>query len=345
MRVTVPSAALAIHTDPPPPTTALGLLPTAYWAVMCPLSGSISPMWSSAMPGRPSSPSTRMSPNASRPAIRNAAAPNSSCRVRGGGCAPRLGLVRPGQVERRVVGEDRVVQVLQLGARLDPDLVDERVPRVAVGLERLRLAAGAIQREHPLGVQVLAQRIRSDERVELPDHVGVAALREIGVDRALRRTHAQLLEPADLGGRERLVGEVGERISVPERERVARARLAHQPLEAHGVDVALGQLQLVAAAVGHDSNAVAVEDASEMRHVVLHHLRGARRQLVTPQALGETIRRHRPARLQGEHREYRPLLAGAQLDGAIPEANLERPQQPHDHRGATLVGAVTRVNH
>ena len=174
-------------------------------------------------------------------------------------------------------------------------------------------------------MQVLAQRIRGDERVELADHLGVAAGLEVGVDRALRRPHAQLLEPADLGGRERLVGEVGERVAVPERERVARARLAHQPLEAHGVDVALGQLQLVAAAVGHDSNAVAVEDASEMRHVVLHHLRRARRQLVTPQALGEPVRRHRPARLQGEHREYRPLLAGAQLDGPVPEANLERP--------------------
>jgi hypothetical protein len=46
--------------------------------------------------------------------------------------------------------------------------------------------------------------------------------------------------------------------------------------------VALGQLQLVVAAVGHDSNAVAVEDASEMRHVELHHLRGARRQLRRP---------------------------------------------------------------
>jgi hypothetical protein len=112
---------------------------------------------------------------------------------------------------------------------------------------------------------------------------------------------------------------------VPERERVAWARLSHQPLEAHGVDVALGELQLVTAAVGHDSNAVAVEDAPKMRHVVLHHLRCARRQLVAPQALREPVRRHRPARLEGEHREYGPLLAGAQRDGPIPEANLERP--------------------
>ena len=62
-----------------------------------------------------------------------------------------------------------------------------------------------------------------------------------------------------------------------------------------------------------------------MRHVVLHHLRRARRQLVTPQALREPVRRDRPARLQGEHREDGPLLAGAKLDGPIPEANLERP--------------------
>ncbi len=114
-------------------------------------------------------------------------------------------------------------------------------------------------------------------------------------------------------------------------------RFVEQALEAHGVDIAVGQLQLVAAAVGHDPDAVPVERAPQVRDVELHHLRGARRRRLAPQPLGEPIRRHRPALLEREHREYRPLLAGAQLDGPVLEANLERPQEPHVHRGPSLL--------
>ncbi len=43
MRETVPSAALAIQTDPPPSVAAAGPLPTGICFVIRPLSGSISP--------------------------------------------------------------------------------------------------------------------------------------------------------------------------------------------------------------------------------------------------------------------------------------------------------------
>ena len=167
-------------------------------------------------------------------------------------------------------------------------------------------------------MQALAQRVLRDERVELADHLGVPAGGEVGVDRQLGRAQPQLLEPADLGRRERLVGQVRERLAAPQRQRLARPRLAEQPLGAHRVDLAVRELQLVAATAGHDSDPVAVEHAAQVRDVELHHLRRARRQRVAPQPLGQAIGRHRPARLQREHREHRPLLAGAQLDRARP---------------------------
>ena len=71
-------------------------------------------------------------------------------------------------------------------------------------------------------MQVLAQRMLGDQRVELADHLGVPAGREVGVDRHLRRAQPQIVEAADLGGRERLVGDVRERVAVPQRERLAR---------------------------------------------------------------------------------------------------------------------------
>ena len=212
------------------------------------------------------------------------------------GAAPAPGLAGGGgEVERRILGQHRLVQPPQLGARLDADLLDERRARVAVGGERLRLAAVAVQREHPLGVQVLAQRMLGDQRVELADHLGVPAGREVGVDGRLRRAQPQLVEAADLGGGERLVGDVLERVAVPQRERLARRAALQQPLEARRVHLAVGELELVAAAARDDLRAVAVQQRPQVRDVELDHLRRARRRLLAPQALDQRVGRHRAA--------------------------------------------------
>ena len=62
-----------------------------------------------------------------------------------------------------------------------------------------------------------------DEPLQLPDHLGVAAQRELGLDRLLDRSHPQILEPGYLGLGERLVREVGERRPAPERQRALEA--------------------------------------------------------------------------------------------------------------------------
>ena len=174
-------------------------------------------------------------------------------------------------------------------------------------------------------MQALAQRLLDDERVELADHLGVATGGEISVDRQLGRSQPQLLEAADLRRRERLVGEVGECRAAPQREGFARARV-EPPLEPDGVHALLvRELQLIAATTRHDSDLIAVEQPAQARHVELDHLRRARRRRFRPQPLGQAVGRHRPPRLQSEHRHDRPLLAGPQLDGPVLEANLERP--------------------
>ncbi len=271
-----------------------------------------------------------MTPNAVMPASTRTAAPTSSARERrrgrGRAAGGRLafGLGGRGRVERGVVREDLIVEALQLGARLDPDLVHEPGARRPVGGERIGLPAGAVEREHVLRVQVLAERLRRHEPLELADHLGMPPRLHVGVDRHLGSPLAQRVEAPDLRGRERLVRHVGERVTAPQGERLAGARLLEQPLEAHRVDILARHLQLIAAATRDDA-AVAVEHPPQVRHVELHHLRRARRRLLAPQPLRQAVRRHRPPHLEREHRENRPLLAGAQLDGPIPEANLERP--------------------
>ena len=124
---------------------------------------------------------------------------------------------------------------------LDADVVDQPLPRRDVGLERLGLSARPVQGQHPLRVQALPQRVVFQQSVELGQGLLVAPGGEVVVDRELGRPEPERLEPADLGRRERLLGDVGERGAAPQGERLARYRVGacgalDQALEARGVD-------------------------------------------------------------------------------------------------------------
>jgi hypothetical protein len=83
------------------------------------------------------------------------------------------------------VAQDRLLQTLKIGARLDPDLLHEQPPRFVKRLKRLGLAPAAIQRKHPLGVQALSQRVLRQQRLHLTQRLLMAAGGQVGVDRQL----------------------------------------------------------------------------------------------------------------------------------------------------------------
>ena len=158
------------------------------------------------------------------------------------------------------MGEDRFVEVVQLGSWLDAELLDEDLARVAIGLQRIGLAAAAVQREHQLRVQPLAPRMLRPELSELGDQLAVASHRKVGLDAHLQRRQALLLKPRDLGRRERRGSDLGERRPAPQLQRrtqrrgsvvatSGRERLAavsDQTLEALSVELAGAHAQPVA---------------------------------------------------------------------------------------------------
>ena len=79
------------------------------------------------------------------------------------------------------------MQPPQLAARARRRSPHERGPKPAVEAPGRRPGVGAIQREHQLAVQALAERMRHDQRLQLADELAVPAGVEVGVDRQLER--------------------------------------------------------------------------------------------------------------------------------------------------------------
>ena len=169
----------------------------------------------------------------------------------------------------------------------------------------------------------LAQRLGLDERLELGDELGVTAQRQVGVDALLDDDGSQLLEARDLRLRERLVDEVRERRSAPERERLAQRDLGRgcfaglergppllrQAREAVHVHVLWIELEDVAGRAGGDDGA---ERLTELRDVDLDGVRGRLRRIARPERLDEPVDGDDPSRLEREDGEEGARLLPAQ---------------------------------
>ena len=75
--------------------------------------------------------------------------------------------------EDRVVVEDPPVELPQLVARFDPELLHERSPRLTVRRKRVRLPAGAVEGEHELAAEVLPIWMLRDQRLQFGDQFAV----------------------------------------------------------------------------------------------------------------------------------------------------------------------------
>ena len=179
------------------------------------------------------------------------------------------------------------MQVPQLRTRLDSQLFDEGFACGAVGVQRIRLAAAAIEREHPLCVQALAQRVGGDQRFELDKCLDRVTVAQVGFDGDLERAHPQLVEPPDLGRGERLIRDVGERRPTPQSQRRTHVtvRAAEHPCETLGVDGVWLDPQLVGATARNDRGLP--EQLAQLRDVQLDHLRRTCRRMLTPEAIGQ----------------------------------------------------------
>jgi hypothetical protein len=225
------------------------------------------------------------------------------------------------------------VQSAQLGAGLDADLLHQGGPGLAVGSECVRLATRAVQREHPLRMQLLAQRLVQHQRLQLSYDIAMAARIQVDVDRQLHGRQPQLLQPPDLGGGERLTGDIVERRATPQGQCLTRPAACDEPLEARDVELVGAEPQLVPVPAREDLLAIARrgQRLAQLRHVELHQLGGRRRRPLTPQRVDQAIGRHRRAGVQRKHGQQRARLARANGDRPLIDAGLHGSQESDVH--------------
>ena len=191
--VTVSSSRFATQMYPAPAATSAGRTPVGMVPTNRLDSGSItaSELAVARSGSDASSPAAKIAATAAASRIAPPAAIRTPPRLRPSRAGPSARR-RTRRVDRRVLPEDRLLEGLELAARLEPELVGERTTRVLVARERIRLAARAVEGEHELGAQPLARGMLSDEGLELWDQGRVAAERQIGLDALLERQQTEL---------------------------------------------------------------------------------------------------------------------------------------------------------
>ena len=233
--------------------------------------------------------------------------------------------------------EDLLLEQVEVRAGLQAEFIDERPSTATVGVERVGLAAGTVERKHQLPEQALAQWMLGDERLELGDDLRVAAELKVGVDPILKCGEPLLVETCNLGPRPLLVLELRQRPVTPERERapkqrrrlasLARGRRVHESREL--LRVRLPGDKQVSRSLRHDR--LRGQRAAQLRYVSLQHFLRARRRASRPQLFDQTIRRHGLVRVHEQQREQCPLPTGPQqnLPAVLPD--LQRAQKPESH--------------
>jgi hypothetical protein len=242
--------------------------------------------------------------------------------------------------QSRLVAQDLGLEPPELRAGIDAEFVDEAGARILVDLQGLRLPARTIQRQHELLSERLAQWVIPDQRLQLADHVGVAAELEVRLDPFLARNQPKLLEAPGLCLSEVVEGEFREGGAAPECEGIiqtlapfGRRQLAHpreRPLEPASVDLILSDMEHVARCPGLED--VGSERTPQAPDRVLQ--RGGRRlrRFLAPEEVDQPIRRNDPSGLEYEDRQKPALLRTTERDRPGLVRDLEWAEYPEFER-------------
>ena len=242
-----------------------------------------------------------------------------------------------GQRQRRLLAHDVPREALQVGARLQAELVGQAAAGRLVHGESVGMPARPVQRDHQLRDEPLAVRVLPDERAELGDDAGMAAELQLCVESLLERPQAKLLQAIRL----RPERDIGQRRAAPEPHPLERQggsalvlagggrgrAVLDERCEAPGVDGPAAEIEPVAAAATLDRRPERLQDAAEPRNVALDGVRRGWRRVVAPELVDQAVRRGRSRRRAGRGGQARSVASCRR-----PGASCRRPE-PRSGRG------------
>lgn len=244
-------------------------------------------------------------------------------------------LTRHDDLGGHLAAEHLLVCLAQPPAGIDPELVRQPRADLLVGRERPRLLTRAVQREHQLGPERLAQRVPPHQRPQLRhQHVGGAG--EVLVDPPLQRDHLLLQQRRHVLVVQRVRRHVAEHRAAPQLQ--CRAVLTPRGERAEPGEVELSGFDLGRVAARRRADAVGrAERLPEPHHHGLQGLvRAVRRgRLTVPDAFDQFVDRDELVGAQQQRGQQHAASPGGNGDGLAVEQHFERPQHAvlDDHPG------------
>jgi hypothetical protein len=234
--------------------------------------------------------------------------------------------------------------------RLDAPGIHQRAPPIDVAAESLNRPSRAVERDHQLHPQLLAEWEPADQSLELGHERRSGSKFQLCGQQLLQRIDAKLLETTDLALCELLVPDVHQRRAAPEAERLIEqanllngtraAGAVEQPLEAERIDAVLGNGKDIAA-VGRLEH-VASECATQTRNHVVERRSCRRRSTVAPQVVDQLIGGAKLARMQEQGQDERPKQLASQRAHTINIDYLERAEDAELERDRARPAPATR---
>ena len=247
------------------------------------------------------------------------------------------------------MAENGLLEALQLLARLEAELLVQDRPGTRVRGEGVRLPLRPVESEHQLLPEPLPVGMHFHEPLQLVHELGIAASARSASMRSSsacirtssRRSASSRRLPSSASSPN---GRPRHRVSASRRCWAARVT-ADRPSASSASRVRCSKsdridqtgigVQRVTVRPAVDGGA-GPERGAEARHVRPDGRRGSRRWIAVPQLVGDAFCRHRPAELEQEQRQQRPLACPAEPDRLSLANDFDRTEHAKLDRLASL---------
>ena len=254
--------------------------------------------------------------------------------------------------QRRVLPQDRLLERHEVRPGVEPEVPHQRGPGLLQRAEGVGLPARPVLREREQAPSSLPGRLLAHEAARLGHDPVVVAGPELGLDEQLLGLEVQLREAVCLQPAVGPLGQLGEGVASPERDRPLHEergpfrlvpdqqvpRPGQEVLELPVVELVVVQGQPVAVRRGPDR--LRAEGLAEPDHAALDDLRRRARHLLAPERLGQRLRPHGGAGASGQRLEDHPV---PRSQPGLALVDLERSEHPYAH-GPTVFPVCRAVN-